>query len=291
MSKDKNFLVPRAGVQGKNEQTTEDLSLEVLPPNALEAQIRGEIDVQITTAHRFPRSMSAFRTRALDMATLDEETAASCIYSRPVGKKDGKVEYAEGLSIRLAEIVGAAYGNLRVGATLIEQTDRFVRARGFAHDLESNFAASSEVIESTVTKDGYPFSERMRVVVAKAALSKALRDATFKVVPRALCKPIADEARKVAIGDSKTMDTRRKVVMAWVGKLGIEPARVFAALGINGEDDLGADELKNLVGVRTAIKDGDVTIDEAFPKITAKAKAPAEPAAPATAATEGNPQA
>jgi hypothetical protein len=272
MSKQQNTLF-RAGVSDTAPAvlSQEDNSLEVLPPSAVESQTRAEIDVQISTAHRYPRSMQSFKAKALDMATLDEETAASCIYSRPVGKKNGRPEYAEGLSIRLAEIVGAAYGNLRVGASLIEQTDRFVRARGFAHDLESNFAATSEVVESTVKRDGSPYDERMRVVVAKAALSKALRDATFKVVPRALCKPIADEARKVAVGDAKTMDARRTAVMQWIGKLGIEAERVFSALGVDGEDDIGHDELKTLVGLRTAIKDGDVTVDEAFPRIVKKA--------------------
>lgn len=266
MSNEKTALF-RAGVS----DTPTEHQLEVLPPSAIESQTRAEIDVQIATAHRYPRSMQAFKARALDMATLDEDTAASCIYSRPVGKQNGKQTYAEGLSIRLAEIVGAAYGNLRVGASLIEQTDRFVRARGFAHDLESNFAATSEVIESTLKRDGTPYDERMRVVVAKAALSKALRDATFKVVPRALCKPIADEARKVAIGDAKTMDARRTAVMLWISKLGIDAERVFGALDVNGESDIGSDQLKTLVGLRTAIKDGDVSVDEAFPRIIKKA--------------------
>ena len=249
---------------------------EVLPPNAVESMTRAEIDIQITTAHRFPRSMAAFKKRALDMACIDEETALSCIYSRPVGMKNGKQTFAEGLSVRMAEIVGAAYGNLRVGATLIEQTERFVRARGFAHDLEANFAATSEVIESTVKRDGTPYDERMRVVIAKACLAKALRDATFKVVPRALCKPIESEARKIALGDAKTLETRRKGVFEWVGKLGIAAERVFAALGIEGEEDIGADELKILLGLHTAIKDGDVSVDEAFPRVVAKAKIPAK---------------
>lgn len=199
------------------------------------------------------------------MATLDEETAASCIYSRPVGKENGKQKFAEGMSIRMAEIVGASYGNLRVGAMLIEQTDRYVKARGFAHDLESNFASTSEVIESTVKRDGTPYDERMRIVIAKAALAKARRDATFQVVPKALCKPVEAEARKVAIGDASTMSARRSAVMSWIGKLGIDTVRVFAAIGVKGEEDIGLDELTTLTGIKTAIKDGEVTVDEAFP--------------------------
>src|SRR5262245_35139208 len=158
-------------------------SLTAFAPSAIEALNRSEIDVQIATARRFPRSLESFHRRAISMATIDEETAESCLYRRPVGKKKGGGgnEYAEGMSVRMAEIVGACYGNLRVYATLIEQPDEYVRARGMAIDLETNFASSSEVIESTLKQDGTPYSARMRVVVAKATLSKARRDATFQV--------------------------------------------------------------------------------------------------------------
>jgi hypothetical protein len=251
-----------------------DNQIEVLPPSSLEAITRGEIDVQISTAHKFPRSMQTFKRRAVEMATLDEETAASCIYSRPVG--GGK--YAEGLSVRTAEIVGACYGNLRVGAMIVEQTERYVTARGFAHDLESNFASTCEVIESTVKKDGTPYDERMRVVIAKACLAKARRDATFQVVPKALCKPIESAAKAVALGDASTLASRRDAVLGWIGKLGIDISRVFAALSIIGPDEIGLEQLATLTGLRTAIKDGEVTVDEAFPKpVIVKAGEPLNP--------------
>jgi hypothetical protein len=241
--------------------STQNAEIEVLPPSSLEAITRGEIDTQISTAHKFPRSMQTFKRRAVEMATLDEETAASCIYSRPVG--GGK--FAEGLSVRTAEIVGACYGNLRVGAMIVEQTPRYVTARGFAHDLESNFASSCEVIESTVKKDGTPYDERMRVVIAKACLAKARRDATFQVVPKALCKPIEAAAKAVALGDASTLAARRDACMGWISKLGIETKRVFTALGILGPEEIGLEELATLTGLKTAIKDGEVTVDEAFP--------------------------
>ena len=254
------------------EKTPITAELEVIPSGALEAIERATIDVQIATAHKYPRSMQSFKSRAVEMATLDEETAVSCIYSRPVGKEKGPngqwvQKYAEGLSVRTAEIVGACYGNLRVGAMIVEQTERFVKCRGFAHDLESNFASSCEVVEATIKKDGTPYDERMRLVIAKAALSKARRDATFQVVPKALCKPIESAARAVALGDATTIEKRRENVMTWISRLSIPAERVFAALGVKGEADIGIDQLATLVGLKTAIKDNEVTVDEAFPPI------------------------
>jgi hypothetical protein len=240
---------------------------EVVTGSALERIERATVDVQIATAHQYPRSMAVFKKRAMEMVTLDEETAQSCIYRRPVGKdKSGRPEYAEGKSIRMAEIVGACYGNIRVGSILVEQTPRYVKARGVAHDLESNFAASSEVVESTVDRNGNPYSERMRMVVAKATLAKARRDATFQVIPGALCKSLEDAARTTAIGTTATLGKRRTLLLDWSNKAGVTPERVWKALGINGIDDIGLAELETLTGIKTAIKDGDTTIDEAFPR-------------------------
>ena len=239
------------------------VSVESSINQALQQITKAQIDQQVATAHAYPRSIDRFQKNATKMVGLNEETAASCIYSRPVG--GGK--FAEGMSIRMAEIVGNCYGNLRVQTFIVEMTPRYVKARGEAHDLETNFASSAEVIESTVDKHNNPYSERMRIVVAKAALAKARRDAIFSVVPRALCVGLELEARRVAIGDSVTFEKRRGQAVAWIKSLGIDPARAFAALGINGEADIGIEHLATLTGIKTAIKEGDATVDESFPPL------------------------
>lgn len=267
--------------------------MEAMAPSAVEALVRGEIDVQIATAKRYPRSLEIFQKRAVNMATLDDETAESCLYRRPVGKKKNdkgrwEEEYAEGMSIRMAEIVGSSYGNLRVYSMLVEQTQEFVRARGMALDLETNFASSSEVIESTLKQDGTPYSARMRIVVAKACLSKARRDATFQVVPRALAKPVELAVRKLLLGDAQSIEKRRVAAVQWITKIGILEARVYAALGIEGPADLTAEKLVELTGLKTAIRDKEIGIDEAFPELEGpqpaqrKSQQPA-PSAPASA--------
>jgi len=239
-------------------------------PSSIEAIERAQVDVQISTAHRFPRSIEKFRDRALSMATIDQETAESCLYRRPVGKKKGSnaVEYAEGASIRLAEIVAASYGNLRVAARIIEQTERFVKCEGVAHDLESNYAGKSEAFEPTVKSDGTPYSESMRAVVAKACLAKAYRDAVFKVVPRALCKQVYEKAKVVAAGNEKSLDERRAKAKSWLNSIRVDDARVFVALGVSEWSQIGNEQLLTLTGLKTAISDQDTTVEAAFPQIT-----------------------
>lgn len=235
---------------------------------SLSAIVRAEIDTQVATAHAYPRNMTTFQTRAIAIVELDEETAESCIYRRPVGKgPDGQQKYAEGMSVRMAEIVGSCFGNLRCGAQIISQTERQIVARGFAHDLESNMASTSECVEATVKRDGSPFDERMRVVVAKAALAKARRDAIFQVVPRALCKKVEAAARSVISGNKKPLTERRLAVVEWIKKTAVDAARVYAALGVMGPDEMNEDHFTTLTGLRTAMKEGDISIDEAFPQI------------------------
>ena len=243
--------------------------VEVIGNSALEAIERASVDMQITTAHRFPRSIARFNERAIMLATIDEEVAESCIYKRPVGKDKmtGKEVYAEGMSVRMAEIVGASYGNLRVAARIIDQNERQVTAQGVAHDLESNYASTSEVIESTVDKYGKPFSERMRIIVAKSALAKARRDATFQVVPRAIAKPVEHACKELLFGNQQSISKRRERVLSWLNKLNINIKRVWNALNVAGIDDVGLEELETLTGLKTAIQNNEVTLDEAFPEL------------------------
>jgi len=246
-----------------NEETGLEIA-GVTSTTALEAITRGEVDIQIATAHTYPRSITKFKNLAVELATIDESTAASCRYNRPVG--GGK--FASGNSIRMAEIVAASYGNLRVAAfvTEIDPQGKFVKARGFAHDLEANYASASEVIESTLKKDGTPFSERMRVVVAKACVAKARRDAIFAVVPKALCKPIEVAVEKLLLGD-KSMTDRRAEIVKWIKTLSVDASRVYAALGADGISDVNTDKMMLLGGLKTAIEDGEISAAEAFPKI------------------------
>lgn len=252
------------------------VNLEVLKPDVVGAIQRAQIDSQVATAHAYPRSIALFQKKAMEYVTQDEETAESCLYSRPVGKKKNEATgvwenaYAEGNSVRMAELVCSCFGNIFVEAYIVEQTERQVKCVGMARDLEANYAAKSEVVESTVTKTGEPFSERMRIVVAKACLSKARRDAVFQVVPKALFKRVSDAAKKIVTGDETTLDNRRKRIAEWLKSIAIDDERLFASLNVKGWSEIGIDQINTLTGLKTALKEGDTTKDEAFPPILKK---------------------
>lgn len=245
---------------------TEDKPIEALAPTVVESMTKAEIDVAIATAHRFPRSLTEFRKRALSLATIDEDVAESCYFKVRRGKnRDGTDKFIEGPSVRLAEIVASTYGNVRVAARVTEINQREVVAQGVAIDLESNYSTSVEVRMSIVGKYGR-YSDDMINMTANACCSKARRNALWGTIPFAVVKPIYEEAKRVAVGDANTLQTRRDKTLELIEKAGISRDRVFGALSIGGADDIGIEELETLKGLWTAVKDGEASADEAFPK-------------------------
>lgn len=247
---------------------------------------KSEIDQQIATAHRFPRSLKQFRDEAMQMVTLDESIANECIYALP---RDGKT--IEGPSARFAEIIASAWGNSRAGARVISDQGEFVTAQGVFHDLERNVAITYEVQRRITGKSGRRFSADMIGVTANAACSIALRNAILKGVPKAFWSSMYDAARQVIMGDIKTLANRRAAAIANFQRYGISPEQICAQLGVSGQEDITLDHLVILRGLLTALREGDTTPEEAFahskpavemPK--AKSAARAEASAPAAAA-------
>lgn len=230
---------------------------------ALEAVDRASIDVQISTAKKYPRSVDRALKEALTLATLDEETAASMFYVLPRGGKR-----IEGPSARLAEVMAYSWGNLRADADIVAEDRTHVTAMGTCFDLEKNVAIRVRVKRRITNKQGKRFDEDMIGVTSNAGISIALRNAVFKVIPAALVKKVYESARQASIGKGGTITQKRQNAMDWFAKVGVTEQQVFDVLGVRGMDDIGEDELIQLRGLRTAIKDGETTVEQAFARAT-----------------------
>lgn len=234
---------------------------QLMTPTALESQTKAEYDVAIVTAHRFPRSVSQFFQRAESLATATPEIAASMEYAKPVG--GGKVK---GPSTRLAEIVAATYGNLRVQARIISETATEIVAQGVAHDLETNVAQSTEVAVSILKKDGSRYGADQVATMRAAACSKARRNATFLVVPLALCQPVIVAARKVAAGDAKTLPQRRDASLEWFSAKGIKLSAILDWLGVKAKEDIGLEQMADLIAAQNTAKEEGISLADLFAK-------------------------
>lgn len=239
--------------------------LEPVQIPALVAMQEGEINSQIATAKRFPRSIEQFRKRALGMVTLSTEIAQSCYYKLKRGQK-----IIEGPSVRLAEIALSCWTNLRAGSRVISIDDSYVRSQGAFMDLETNSAVSVEVVRRITNAKGQRYDDDMVMTTSNAANSIAFRNACFKVIPGVFVQELLEAARKCARGDTKTLETRVQNAFQAFSDLGVSEKKVLLWLGRKGKREIDLQDLENLFGLLTAIKDGETTAAETFDKLSAK---------------------
>jgi hypothetical protein len=233
---------------------------------AIAALNRSEIDMQISTAKRYPRSIARAQRRMVEMATVDQETAKSCGYALKRTDKDGKIVWIEGPSIRMAEIAVSCWGNVRYGSRVIEETDRFIVAQGICHDLETNVYNAIEVRRRITGRTGRKYGDDMIGVTANAACSIAARNAVFKVIPRVVVNVAYESAMRTAGGDEKTFSQRRGNAVAAFQKLGVTLEELVNVLGKTGGgvEDIDTTDLRRLHGLLTAINDGETTVETVF---------------------------
>lgn len=217
------------------------------------------VDMQISTAKRYPRSVTKFRKEAEYLAILDKETAEECIYALKRGSK-----VIEGPSARLAEIIAYAWGNCRADAEVVEINDEYLVAQGTFFDLERNVAIRKKVQRRITDSNGRRYNADMIGVTGNAANSIALRNAVFAGVPKALWKPIYLKARKASLGKGGTLSQWRQNALEWFGRLAVTPEQIFALLGVQGIEEVTEDHLITLNGIKNTIKEGEATVESVF---------------------------
>lgn len=231
---------------------------------SLEALNRSEIDIQISTAKKYPRVVADSLNRIIGLATSSAQTASECFYSlRRNGAEGGAA--IEGPSVRLAEIVAASWGNLRVASQIIGNDGKFITARGICHDLETNVAVASEVRRRITDRNGRTYNDDMQVVTGNAAGAIAFRNAVFKVVPKAVIANAIGEIKKVMIADTQNSfeETKAKMFTAFAKK-GVTKEMIYSYFEVEGDADITPEIVAELRTTFTAIKEGQATAEELF---------------------------
>lgn len=231
----------------------------------LQAINRSEVDMQVSTAKQYPRELPRVLNQIATYATMDVETASECFYVlRRNGAQGGTA--IEGLSVRMAEIIAGAWGNLRVQTRIIGNDGKTITAQGICHDLETNLAVSVEVKRRITDKYGKTFSEDMQVVTGNAASAIAFRNAVLKVVPKAVTKKVIEEVKQVALGQAIDLETSRQNCLYNFAKAGVTDKMIFDLFDINKIEEIDKNILFELKGLWNAIKEGTTTISESFIK-------------------------
>jgi len=265
----------KAAAEGANQTAEAEVLettqvVEIVPPTALGALERAQIDIQIATAKQFPRTISQSIEKAKNLVCHDPIIAAACRYSVP--HADGPIT---GNSIRLAEPMAISWGNLRYGGRIISVGERTVTAQGVCHDLETNAAVSVEAVRSIMTAKGKRFSDDMIRVTCMAAIKIGIRNAIFAIIPQGYVDQVGRAAQKVARGEEKGLEVRREEALAFFKEKGIPQEKVFIALGVAAVEDITWHHVDRLLQYGTAI-----VVEGVDPATIFGATAPATDATP-----------
>lgn len=249
--------------------------IEIKQAEMLAGITRSEIDIQIATAKQYPRDLNTVLNKIATYATMDRETAEDCFYVLRRKDANGNDNTIEGLSIRMAEIIAGAWGNLRVQTRIIGNDGRKITAQAVCHDLETNFAVC-KTVDRRITTKTKTYSDDMQVVTGNAAASIAFRNAVLAVIPKAVTKRVINEVKKVALGQAIDVETSRKNCLANFAKAGVTEAMICQYLGIKAIAEIDKEKLFELRATWNAIKEGTTTVQETFVKPQLEAKAQEE---------------
>lgn len=230
---------------------------------------RAEIDAQIATAKAYPRDPRACMEEALALATMDEETAQSCFYALPRKDKDGNRIEIKGASIRLAEIMASSWGHIHAATRILEVAEKHITTEGVCWDLQKNvkIAMPNKVsiwFGEKSGKGGYRANADMQVMLTNASSAKALRNAIFKVIPKALVDRILEKAMTFSVGDQKTVGKKVTEIFDKLVKMGLNKQDIFNYYEHETLSEFTPDDLRSLIGVGTAIKEGMIKLEEVF---------------------------
>jgi len=246
----------------ENEEPEEGTAIEVFQSDVIYAQDKAMVDIQVATAKLYPRNIKRSTDNAIAIVSMDVETAKTCTYSVPRGGKA-----ITGPSVHMAKILAQVWGNMRVEAKIINVDQKQVTSQAVCFDLENNLAIKVEVKRSIMGKQGR-FNDDLINVTSNAANAIALRNAILHVIPRAIVDKVYKSAKDTITGDisdeAKLIAKRKQVVDSLRDTYNVSEAEILAAVGRASVSHLTADDIVVLIGIGTAIKDGDTDADYAF---------------------------
>lgn len=170
------------------QQAQEMVTVSPKPGGAMAARTVAEIQAQVFMAKQFPRDENQARARIL-RACQRPGLASKAIYTYPKGG-----QRVSGPSIRLAEAMAQAWGNLDFNTVILEQRETESVCLSYCWDVETNTRASRSFIvpHKIQTKNGEKVLTDPREIYELAANQGArrLRACILSIIPG----DIVDEA-------------------------------------------------------------------------------------------------
>lgn len=229
-----------------------------------------EVQAQVMVARACPRD----ETRSLESmlaACKRKGMAENAMYAYPKGDQT-----VTGPSIRLAEVMARAWGNVEFGIREIEVDADGSLVEAFCWDMESN---TRRTITFRVKHARYSKSRGLQKVsdprdiyeIMANFAARRLRACILAVIPDDVQEACVAQVVKTLEGDSSgggLAERVAKMAAAFDGLgVSLDDLESFMRHGIDATTEV---ELVRLRGVFTAIKDGAATPDRYFPRLAAK---------------------
>jgi hypothetical protein len=241
-----------------------------------EALIRVENESMMRVAIERPRDEIKVLEGALRELELVPEEAALAYYSIPYQERsDGrqKTVHVEGPSIKAAMALARRWGNCTPTVRLLSEDAGCWNLAGVFVDYETSFKIERpyQQLKTLKRRDGSVqiLSGKMLEAAFQSGVSKAMRNATLAGLPAFLVKRYYSRAKEIVAASMKVADI----------------VRAFSALKVTQEqlerhleqpaDKWTPEDVATLRGVWSAIKDGALTVEDAFARESAPALDPA----------------
>lgn len=281
---DERALVSTAGQTARRDFSGSSLALTNPATEALVAKERAGQEARWIVAMRAPRNMMDVRDGVLKECRRPG-FADVATYSRPVGKeKNDKGQwvetFADGLSIRFAEVAMRHMRNMECRATVTYDDSRTRMITVCAVDYETNATWSidltvAKTVERRNLKQGqHPLGERVNsygdlvylveandqqvAVKAAAEVSKAARTCILRLIPGELQDEAFDLCRQVA-ADRQAKDPKATVkrMLDSFSERGVKPSEIEVWLG-HSVDAATRDELLELSRIASGLREGEL---------------------------------
>ncbi len=248
----------------------DEVKIESANASIYRQQDSAAYELQIETARKYPRNITRCVEDSIAVATMDLKTANLCTYS--VVSQGNSVT---GPSVNLARILFQEWGNIRLEKKVVEITDRQIVSECMCYDLQKNIVVKVQVRRSImefaeINRTWVRMSEDMITTTGNAANAIAERNAVFQIIPRQVVDKVYEAAKNMITGDlsseEKLLSKRKEVFGRLRDKYKVTEEEILQAIGKASMSDVKAKDIVILIGIETAIKGGDTTVNFAFKK-------------------------
>ncbi len=221
--------------------------------SAQSARAVAEVQASYVIAKKYPRDQHKAYSNVITMCQRPF-LAEQSMYAYPRGG-----QLVEGPSIRLAEALGQAWGNIECGVKELSQANRISVAEAYAIDLETNTRVTKifHVPHHRDTRKGRKTLTDSRDIYELVANQGArrLRACILAVIPGDVIEAAVAQCRKtLESSDIPVQDQVRKMITAF-DSYGVKTAHIEKFLGHNLDAIIPA-EIVKLKSVYKSIKDG-----------------------------------